>query len=246
MNLGTLLPFGPCHVLSPAGACDLVVANRPQLRHLFDRFAGLIQVQLAINWAEDGVLAHFRDSDELAPLFQGAAISAAAPALAVRRLAARLAKQVDAALEEVCADIAALPIGAGMLWNGALLLRKDRLERLTATVEAIDAIWPAGFHIRQIGPAPVASFVTLGVDLISSAEVEAACAFRGDGEGITNWRRASLLSLGPDSTGREAVRMRARIMDAADRLGSPRRAFGMLRPYSEGQSQHGAPSLELA
>lgn len=246
MNLATVLPFGQCPAVSVAGACDLVDANRPQLQHLFQRFAGLFQVQLVIDWSEEGVIAHFRDSAELAPLFQGATIAPTAPAHAVSKLAARLSGKVEEALAEVCADIVSLPVAAGTLWNGALLVRADHMDRLTATVEAIDAIWPAGFRIRQIGPAPVASFATLGVDFVGAGAVEAACANRGEDHATTSWRRAALMTLGPDMNDREAVRAQARIIEAADRLGSPRRGFGLLRTYSEGQGHHGAPSLELA
>jgi hypothetical protein len=225
MALGTFLPVQQGSALTKDGAKALLVANQPELAGLFARFAGLVQLQITVSWDEKDVLARFCHSRELAPIFQRGHVDPKELGLAIAALATRLSGAIAAELSAVASDIVELPVTTGILWNGAVLVPHAQLAALDQAVEAIDAIWSEGLKIRQIGPAPISSFVTLKLEPVTRKQIDRALErFRLQ----TGWasadlaqaRRLALKSLGPesDSAAREAIREQARIAEAAARL----------------------------
>jgi len=120
------------------------------------------------------------------------------------------------------------------------------LEALSGVVEAIDAIWSEGLQIRQIGPAPVGSFVTLELDRISGPQAKKALIAFGSSAGPAAERRAALLAAMDDMALREAIRAEARIAEAAARLPIPAAGFSLARIRAEGLSGGIAPQRAVA
>ena len=236
MPLGTLLPAQANCSLSHGGAVAFLQANQPQLSRLMRRFAGHVQVQVTVSWQEDGVLARFRDSPELAPLFTEGLSTPAALTEAITRLSSRLSQGIGYQLASVGTEIARLPVTSSVLWNGAVLVPLSGLEALSGVVEAIDAIWSEGLQIRQIGPAPVGSFVTLELDRISGPQAKKALKAFGSSANHAAERRAGLLAAMDDMALREAIRAEARIAEAAARLPIPAAGFSLARIRAEGLS----------
>ena len=247
MTLGTLLPLQPGTALTLDAAAAMLAANRPDLTDTIARFAGHVQSQVTVSWAEDRVLAHFRHSPELAPIFASKTVDPAGLRLAVTNLALRLSTAIGAHLALVATDIAPLPAPAGILWNGAVLLPRSALSSLDRAVEAIDALWSEGLTIRQIGPAPISSFATLHIEPVTRRQIDWALDRFNLTRGCTQAdvhraRRQALVSLGPDSHGaeRDAIRTQARIAEAAERLAQAgfNRVAGLAlcNLWSEGQS----------
>ncbi len=246
LPLGTLLPAQANCSLSHGGAVAFLQANQPQLSRLMRRFAGHVQVQVTVSWQEDGVLARFRDSPELAPLFTEGRSTPAALTEAITRLSSRLSEGIGHQLASVGIEISQLPVTSSVLWNGAVLVPLSGLEALSGVVEAIDAIWSEGLQIRQIGPAPVGSFVTLELDRITGPQAKKALNAFGSSAGHAAERRAALLAAMDDMTLREAIRAEARIAEAAARLPIPAAGFSLARIRAEGLSGGIAPHRAVA
>lgn len=246
MTLGTFLPAQQGNALSRQDAAAFLAANQPELADLMIRFGAQVQVQVTVSWAEDGVLAQFRQSSELAPIFGRGTVQPQELAAAVGRLAQRLSADIAAELAGVTTDIVTLPVAPGILWNGAVLVSRSNLGTLDQAVEAIDAIWSDGLTIRQIGPAPISSFASVQLEPVSRRQIEQALD-RFDLK--TGWtsadlaqaRRRALMSLEPDAHGadREATRAQARIAASAARLAAAGFAQGagliLCHLWSEGQ-----------
>lgn len=244
LPLATLLPAQANCPLSPDGAVRFLQANQPQLTRLMRQFAGQVQMQISVSWDEAGVLTRFRNTAELAPLF---AQSNATPQMltqAVSRLASRLSLEISQILAPVSTDIAALPLAPSVLWNGAILVPPSQLAALCVAVETVDAIWSEGLHIRQIGPAPIASFVSLELEHISAHKAKGALDRFGP-SGIVG-RRAGLFAAKDNITLREAVRHDTRIAEAAARLTGLGAGFFLVRIRSEGASASAMPQQEVA
>ena len=139
-------------------------------------------------------------------------------------------------------DTTALPVAEDVLWNGALLVSKSGLTALDAAVEEVDAIWPEGLQIRQIGPAPVSSFALLDVEPVSAAQITAALCLLGlrslgDHRDLAAARRSRLIAEpGSDSQAREAIRNAAHIIDAATRAPNPGKGFTLCRMMAQGRA----------
>jgi Gas vesicle synthesis protein GvpL/GvpF len=129
-----------------------------------------------VTWDAALVLQRFRDTPELAGLFDAGRVAPEAIGAAVARLADRLGSSIAAILGPVARDLIALPVDATTLANVVMLVPQDRTDALDAALCDIDAIWTEGFRIRQIGPAAPCSFVTLHPRWISAAHIADAHA----------------------------------------------------------------------
>lgn len=251
MTIATVLPARQDCGLTLPGASAFLIANQPLLQDLMARFAGMVQVQVTVSWNASAVLRRFSHEAELAPIFAQGHVAPADLAEAVRRLAARLGAIMGAKLAEVAVTTVALPQTADVLWNGALLVPSAALPALDTAVEAIDAIWPEGLQIRQIGPAPVASFALLEVEPVMSAQIAAALGLLGlhalkDPQEQAAARRRHLMEAASDPQQREAVRTAARIIEAAARLPDPPRDLALCKIWGEGQAAPQAQAREVA
>jgi hypothetical protein len=243
LPLATLLPAKAGDALSHDGAARFLLANQPALARLMQLHAGQVQIQITVNWDESQVLTRFRTSPEISPLFADQKTTPQKLGAAVAQLGQRLAQDISLILEPVSTEIATLPLAPGIVWNAALLLPHSRLEALSAAVEAVDAIWSDGFRIRQIGPAPIGSFVSLGLTPISGREAVRILEKFGSSVGST--RRASLMRAAQDGTLRDTIRAEALIAEAAARLPDPEAGFSLIRQHGEGGFV-GSPQQEVA
>ncbi len=247
MDLGTLLPVRQGSAVTSEGATAFLAANHPDLTYLVNRFAGQVQVQITVSWAQDRVLSRFSQGLELAPIFARGSVDPLELGRAIQRLALRLSAEIDAKLAPVITDCAMLPITEGIVWNGAALLAHHALPSLDSAVEEVDAIWPEGLSIRQIGPAPISSFATLEVEAVTSRQIDRALdryALQGLGARAERsmMRRQALMALGPnaDSSLREVVRSEGIIVEASARLAeaglNPAAGFALCNLWSEGRT----------
>jgi hypothetical protein len=235
LPMGTLLPARQNSPLSLSGASDFLTANQPTLSRLLQRFHGLVQVQVTVSWTEQAVLQRFRGAPELAPLFSGAAVQAAALSQAVQSLAQRISGEIGHHLTATSVDCALLPTTSDVLWNGALLVPGTQIDEFYAAVEAVDAIWSEGFRIRQIGPAPVGSFATLMLERVDPKQIQAALAAfdlasLAEIDVLDARRRDRLMT-----TSNVSYRRQADLVSAAARLQAVR-PFAMAQIWAEGQS----------
>ena len=220
-RLETLLAWGPMlpalagQRLDARGAIDFVRANRPALDRLLARIGDRVQVQVSVAWDPAKAPGRFgHDLDR-----------------ARRDLAAR----IGARLEQAADEVLPLPVAPDGLLNRALLLPRTRLLALDAAVEEVDAIWTEGLAIRQIGPMPPVSFVSLALRRVAGRDVAAARARLGltgaADDGAIEAARKALLRAGADPGETAAA---AGIAAAAARLGGGRaHGFPLLSVWSE-------------
>ena len=248
MTLATTLPAGQNCALTLPGAARFLAANRPFLADLLGRFAGLVQVQVTVSWQAQGVLKRFCHEPELAPIFARGATDAADLTNAVRSLAARLGTMISDRLAAAAVDTALLPVTEDVLWNGAILVPQRAIMAVDTAVQAIDAIWPEGLLIRQIGPAPVGSFALLQLEKVSPRQFEDALhrfgmRTKADFADLAAARRGHLMETAAqaDPALRELIRRQSRLVQAAARLDDPARGFALCHCRAEGLAESQAP-----
>lgn len=250
MSLGTLLPAGPRTRLSPDQARILLQANQLALHEQIALFAGLVQYQLQIAWAEDRVLERFRHEPELRPLFDNGPLRDAAEIpRAVTRLATRLGDGITMDLA-FCEELLPLPLAPGLLWNGALLLPLSAADPLDKALLAIDALWPEGLTLRLTGPAPILSFCMLDLEAVSPAQVEEALQLFGL-HSLTQMAdlpaaRRRLLMSQEETLGREEIDLAMRWLEAAARLEELRGSFLLCHFRAEGEALSRPLAREVA
>lgn len=174
MPYGPVLPFQPGTHLSPAAIAPFMTANRPLLDQLAGRLAGHVQFQITVSWSPDMVLQRFRDTPELQSIFATGQTDALQLQQAISALAARLSSDMAELIAGPVTESLILPQAEDLLLNIVVLVPETAQDGLDDTLAAVDAIWPEGLHIRQIGPAPAASFASLSVTHISPQDVTAA------------------------------------------------------------------------
>lgn len=237
MPLGTVLPVQPGTVMSPADVARCVIANRPLLDDLTNQLAGQVQFQVTVRWCADKVLSHFRDSPELRQIFAAGRSDAQTLQKAVGALANRLSQDIAAQICAPATDSLRLPPAEDHLVNIVLRLPHDAQQALDQALEAVDAIWPEGLHIRQIGPAPAASFASLSMTTISQQDIAAAHAQLGLGscasESAIRTARAERLRQAPHLA--HQITTAATLVLAFARIGEA--PFHYCQVQSDGQSR---------
>ncbi|WP_342070898.1 GvpL/GvpF family gas vesicle protein [Yoonia algicola] len=238
MQCGTVLPFGMDSMIDQADVPALIAANRPLLDALASRFAGKVQFQVTVSWDPQGVLSKFRNSPELSGLFGEVSIAPDKLSLSVKALSERLQNQILHLLEKVASEVLQLPVTDDMLTNSVVLVETSRLAELDQTIEAIDAIWTEGLRIKQIGPAPAASFASLAPRKITARDIEIALETIGSRphdtqQDIARARRDALLQ---SPLAAADIKRSAEIIDAAFRVGTNNQAFFLCTAISDGQA----------
>lgn len=246
MPYGPVLPFRPETPLHPGKVPSLVQANAPLLASLIARLTGQVQFQITVRWDPGKVLDRFRSAPELTTIFAAGRTDAQTLQRALTALASRLSDDMTAELEAIAVDLIRLPRDTDMILNAVIMLPEAALPALDAAVAQIDAIWTEGLHIRQIGPAPAASFALLEVAEISRADLAQARTMLGlhgtpNPAQITTARKEAL-TLAPDTA--QTIRHAAEVMMAHNRV---RHApFALCQVRTDAQSQAGSTTRIVA
>ncbi|MEO1238057.1 MAG: GvpL/GvpF family gas vesicle protein [Pseudomonadota bacterium] len=231
MACGTVLPVLPGTRLAPESTGIMGAANAPLLARLVEELAHQVQFQIKVYWPRDLAAARFGWTGQIAAA-QGAA---------------KLAEQITGRLSEVTTDLIELPRAEEMLLNVAVLLPATDEARLDTTLEEIDAVWPDGFAIRQVGPSPAVSFGSIGLRSVEPDAVRSARRMLGISQGadlanLAEARRSALIAAGPEA--REGLKAAADILEAATRCG--RDHFHHAFVWREGQSAQADDRLKVA
>lgn len=239
MRLGTVLPVRPSAHLDDAAVQAFVTANAEILAGVSQRVRHAQQFQVTVKWTASDVLSHFRDAPEIAPLFAGKRTTAPALQAAITRLATRLHALMQQEISAVAQDMILLPHTDDVIFNTVLLVAEGDVFNLDLAVERIDAIWPEGFAIRQIGPAPASSFALIDPMWVSADQVAEAHATLGlpngpDADAIANARRAALMQPGCDA---DHIRRAAQTVHAAAQLDQIHDGIHMCLIRADGQSE---------
>lgn len=210
MSVGTVLVAKPQQWLTLEQADVFLRANAEMLVKLAAKLRDKAQFQVSVTWDASKVLGHFREAPELSDLFEAPAASASLIAGSVGRLRSRLSAQIRDLIDPVAPEVIALPKDDNMLCNLVVLIAAVAEPDLDTCVAQIDAIWPDGLMIRQIGPAAAGSFALLDLDWIDTGGIAAAHAMLS-------------LKVGGCAAEREAAR-RAALMSAPSEAAQIRRA----------------------
>lgn len=249
MLQSTVLPALPRQPLAFSDAERLVQANRPLLIEAKERLAGRSQFQIIVDWKQDSVLERFRDTAEIAPLFDLGKVSEETLTRATGDLRFRLGNEIEAQLTRVSQDLITTPGGPDTVFSGVVLVADADLPHLDQCVEKIDDIWSEGFRIQQIGPAPAASFLSLQMLWIrppmlhQARELFETTAWPAP-EQVATIRKALLRRL--DASQANQIRQAAEILNAAAHLPEPEQGFPLLRRWSEGTADVAQTDKQVA
>ncbi|WP_370400183.1 GvpL/GvpF family gas vesicle protein [Sulfitobacter sp. JB4-11] len=248
MRFGTVLPVRRECFVDPDAMSVLLTANADILDQVSQRLRGAVQYQVTVRWQAAQVLMHFRDTPEIRPLFSGTQITPVALESAVGKLAARLEATMWPELRSVGREVLALPVAEDVLLNAAVLVSEADIFNLDQAVERIDAIWPEGLSIRQIGPAPGSSFALLDPVWKDAATIEHAHVTLRLNPGasdqeITEARRTSLMKPGCDPG---HIRLAAQLVQAATRLGGVKAGLHLCAIRADDQSTSASMGLAVA
>lgn len=238
MHLGTVLPVRPNCLFDEATLDGLITANEGIFAKVSKRLHKAVQYQVTVSWQPAKVLHHFRDTPEIKPLFERHTIAAEDLQLAITKLAARLEVFMWQELREVVEELLSLPLAENTLLNCAVLLAEADTINLDQAVERIDAIWPDGFSIRQIGPAPGSSFALLDpiwkpAEQMREAHVTLGVAPGVCSDGLAEARRIALMQ--PDCDVGH-IRAAAQMVQAATKLSKTDEGFYLCAVRSDDQS----------
>jgi hypothetical protein len=174
-----ILPVAPGARVPPEAAAEVLERAEPEIARAIDETGRAAEYQLRVVWAEERVLDAFGGSPELAEVLGASRVRAAELALAVSRLADRLAAVMDAELARAGLPRVDQPRASGMLLHRSLLVSSAAIPALEAALERIDAIWPEGLTLRLVGPMPAVSFVLFEGVEVDRARRNAAWAVLG-------------------------------------------------------------------
>jgi hypothetical protein len=217
MAMGSVLPFAAGIACTPEEAALLLRLDAPLIARLAAEIGPRRHFQLALDWDESRVLAAFRDSPELAPLFSGAAVTPEALRQAITALADRLSATALRLLDPVAEDPVEQPRAPGCLLNLVFLLRPEDEPRLDAALQAIDALWSEGLRLRLIGPSAPISHALVDIDRADVAALAAAAdllkvAPEAGPEAVTEAAKAALRSPDLAANAAEQIRAAARLL----------------------------------
>jgi len=199
----TVLPVIPGTYLSSEQLAPLLACNRDLLDRQFNALTGRVQYQLEVTWNVTEAPARFGANEEALP-----------------PIAAQLRAEMMGHLN--ADDVQELPRSDDAVLNVVLLVQED--ADIDPALEAIDAIWTEGLHLRLIGPSPAVSFASLHLHHVSTAQIAAARASLGlqslpdTEEDLAAHRRTAVMAASPE--------MQSSLRDAADLLAAKIRAGG--------------------
>lgn len=238
MQLAPLLPVRLDTPMTREGAAALLTANQPFLTQLLGRYAGMAQVQVTVSWQEGAALQHFGQGDGMTAL----RAHGGTPAEAVQQIALQLSMLIGVELAAISTEIVPLPLTSGLIYSGVVLVPLRRLPDLTRALTKVQALWPDGLHIRQIGPDPVTSFATLDLSPVTTRQIDQALLTfglqsRADLTQLAAARRRRLQTVGrlDDAAKREEIGEQAEILAAAARLPNNRQGFALCRIWTDGR-----------
>lgn len=196
-GFGTVIPVMQNTAMRASDVQTLIKANFTTLAKMGDRLRGLDQYQISVEWNSSGVLRQFRDAPEFTQIFAAPHVRSIDLVEAIMQLKIRIGCTIIDTVNTMSVDTIELPCKEDMLTNLVILLPIGASEELDHAMLHIDAIWPEGLHIRQIGPAAAASFATLRPRWISPKMVSNAI---------------SLLDLGADATAEQIEHKRKTLL----------------------------------
>ncbi|TKD17477.1 hypothetical protein FBT96_14220 [Rhodobacter capsulatus] len=249
MAVGSVLPFAAGIACTPEEAALLLTLDAPLIARLAAEIGPRRHFQLTLDWDESHVLAAFRDSPELAPLFSGAPVTPEIMRRAITALADRLNAKALHLLDPVAEDPVEQPRAPGCLLNVVFLLRPEDEPRLDAALEAIDALWTEGLRLRLVGPSAPISHALLDIDRADSAAVPAAADLlevRPDAgkDAVVNAAKAALRSPDLAANAAEEIRAAARLLIRAGEIAALGRSIAATLPQLVHQRPGGSkPSL---
>lgn len=237
---GTVLPVAPDCLVDAEELALLVSANRETLARAAGVLEGRHQYQISVTWDESRVLERFADSPELFPLTTAGRVSPHSLQSACSALAGRIKADIEERLRRISADLVCLPLTPGMVANLVLLCDARADPDLDVALEEIDSLWPEGFRIRQIGPAPGASFATLVFRQTTLSEVRQALRrfdLRGDWT-IADLKSARKTALRRTPEQTNTIHAQAHLLSAYSAAGRPTGPFCLADVWSEHASTH--------
>lgn len=174
-----VLPVAPGAAIPPDGVAAVLATAESEIARAAAETQGAREYHLRVAWAEDQVLAAFRDSPDLRPVLAAPRVRAGDIALAVARLADRLAAGMDAELAAAGFARVEQPRAPGVILHRSLLVPCAAMEALDAALARIDAMWSDGLTLRLIGPMPPVSFALFRAVPVDAARKRAARAILG-------------------------------------------------------------------
>jgi DnaJ-domain-containing protein 1 len=188
MGRGAILPVKFGTTLPDERAVVRVLAEAaPLLAPRLAALAGHVQIELAVTWPIEELLAEVAAEDEVsraraaveargdgATTDDRVALGRLVKAALDRRRSAA-AETIRAAVTPLAADVVENALlDDRMVANLALLVAKAGLTALEETVDRLDAAFGGRMTFRWIGPLPPYSFATVEVSQPSFAEIDAA------------------------------------------------------------------------
>lgn len=229
MGFGTVLVMRQRFFLSRDQFPSFLAANALFFDRQAKRFKDHVQYQITVSWDAQHVLARFRNAPEIAPLFEAGHTTQDALNAGVSALGARLCNEFQQDLAIAAADLVTLPLAQDVILNAAVLIHSNAVSTMEQAVARIDAVWTEGLQIKQIGPAPAASFGLLDPHDVTPEQINAALMQFGldalpSVEQLPNLRRNALQN-NPQNA--QAIKQAATTLDAACRLGSTKHVFAL-------------------
>lgn len=227
LRAGTVLPALPGTRIAPDAVEPMVACNTDLLTSLATRLSGRAQYQIILRCDLD------QAARILAPQpgpFHGYRAPNSLQAALSDHLLTRL-RALDGA------EVIALPVAGDVVANCTLLLPRTGVFALDHALEEIDALWSAGFTLRQVGPSPAVSFASLGLKPVPRAVLTAAAASLGLGpepakDAIRAARNEALKQPGALP---ERIREAARLLTMSRALPTPG-PFHSAYVWAEGQA----------
>lgn len=210
VRLGTVVP-------DEAEVSRLLRAGSELIHQTWRRFAGLVEIDVAVTWELDEVLKEV--SGDPAVLSAKEAV-AAAPAEQRSALIVDAGRLVAARLDDRRAEIqrvltAALGphvrdsqnnalVNDTLVCNTAFLVRERDVRAFDSALQAVDSDLAGRYNFRRVGPLPLYSFATLHVRELGQERLQAAQAVLGlsgdyDEDAVDQKFRALAVVLHPDA-----------------------------------------------
>lgn len=232
---GTVLPALAGTRLHRDELPALLGANATALEAEADALAGRVQYQITIRCD----LARARTAIRY-PLLSGATSDSAWKTCFATLVADRLATLPDVVQT-------ALPTPDDVAVNVAVLLPARAGGALDKVLETIDALWPEGLSIRQIGPSPGVSFASIGLHRVESGDLSAAARVLDVAAGASagEIRAARQTALRRPDAKVDMIRSAATLLTQAQALPAPG-PFPQLHVWAEGQAQNATMRAAVA
>lgn len=195
----------------------LLRAGSELIHHTWARFAGQVEIDVAVTWELEDVLKEVAGDPEVLSAKNAVAAASAdersALMLGVGKLVAdilddrraRIRRQLIAALRPHVQDFQnnAL-VNDTLVCNTAFLVREQDVAAFDAALQTVDHDLAGRYNFRRVGPLPLYSFATLHVRELGQERLQAAQGLLGlsvgyDEELVDRKFRALAVVLHPDS-----------------------------------------------